>query len=166
MTMTNVNNSEAGGSSVRHTSTITHSDKHQARLPKDHFKRLLKEACLNHPYPVRHKLRNCGMMRNFMTSRFLTWGAELDEGLYESDTMPFLEENTITMVYGGHPPLVRRHVSNPIPRVPTRCGWGHGGVVARFFPIAYKCTCAYTHRHTHTHRYINIYIYIKKTYYS
>jgi hypothetical protein len=71
---------KASGSSVRHSSTASCSDKRQARPPTDHFNKLLEEACPNHRYPVRHKLKDCGMMRSFMTSGSLTWGAELDEG--------------------------------------------------------------------------------------
>jgi hypothetical protein len=43
------------------------------------------------------------MMRSFMTSGSLTWGAELNKGPDKSDTMPFREENAVMMVYGGHP---------------------------------------------------------------
>jgi hypothetical protein len=35
----------------------------------EHFNRLLEEACPNLAYPVRHKLKDYGMMRSFMTSR-------------------------------------------------------------------------------------------------
>jgi hypothetical protein len=96
-------NGTAGGSSVRRTSTATCNNKRQVRQPTDHFKRLLEEACLNHAYPVRHKLKDCGKMRSFMTSRSITWGAELDEGPDGRDTSPFPEENTVLIVYGGCP---------------------------------------------------------------
>jgi hypothetical protein len=66
-----------------------------------HFKSLLDEACSNHAYPIRHKLKDYGMMRSIMTSGSLTWGAELDEDLGGSGTMPFPKENTLMMVYGG-----------------------------------------------------------------
>jgi hypothetical protein len=38
----------------------------------DYFKQLLEEAFPNHAYPVRHKLKECGMMRSFMNSGSLT----------------------------------------------------------------------------------------------
>jgi hypothetical protein len=81
----------------------------------NHFMRLLKEACPNHVDLVRHKLKDCGMMRSFMTSGSLTWGAELDKGPDKSDTMPFPEENAVMMVYGGHPPSGRHCVSSLSP---------------------------------------------------
>jgi hypothetical protein len=40
----------------------------QTRPPKDHFKKLLDVTCPNHSYPIKHKLRDCTMMRIFMTS--------------------------------------------------------------------------------------------------
>jgi hypothetical protein len=113
---------------MRRISIAAHNDKRPVRPPMDHFKRLLEEACPNHAYPVRHKLKDCSMMRSFMTSGPLTWGAELDKGLDRSDTMSFPEENAIMTVYGGPPPpRGRRCVSSPSPRAPTHCGWGHGG---------------------------------------
>jgi hypothetical protein len=42
------------------------------RPPIDQFKRLLEEAYPNHSYTVRHKLKDCGMMRIFMTSGSLS----------------------------------------------------------------------------------------------
>jgi hypothetical protein len=83
---------------------IVHSDKCLMRPPMDHFKRLLKHAWPNHAYPVRHKLKDCDMMRSFITSGSLTLGLELDEVPDRTDTMPFHEENTVMMVYGGCPP--------------------------------------------------------------
>jgi hypothetical protein len=62
-----------------------------------------------------------------MTSRYLTWGAELNEGPDRGDMMPFPGENVARAVYRGHPPLGRHRVSNLSPRPPTHCGWGHGG---------------------------------------
>jgi hypothetical protein len=47
----------------RGASSTACNDKHQARPPTDHFKSLFEEACPNHAYPVRHKLKDCGMMR-------------------------------------------------------------------------------------------------------
>jgi hypothetical protein len=94
---------EVGGSGVRHMSIDARSGKHSSRVPIDHFKRLLEEAFPNHAYFVRHKLKDCNVMRSFMTLGSLTWGLELNEGPNESDTSPFDEENTVMTVYGGRP---------------------------------------------------------------
>jgi hypothetical protein len=37
------------------------------RLPNDHFKKIPEMACPHHPYPVKHKLRDCTMMKKFMS---------------------------------------------------------------------------------------------------
>jgi hypothetical protein len=31
---------------------------------KDHLEKILKVACPHHPYPIKHKLRDCTMARN------------------------------------------------------------------------------------------------------
>jgi hypothetical protein len=36
------------------------------------YKRLLEEACPNHAYPIRHKLKDCNMMWSFMISGSVT----------------------------------------------------------------------------------------------
>jgi hypothetical protein len=124
------NNDELGGS-------VAGKDKRQARPPLNHFKRLLEEACPKHAYPVRHKLKDCSMIRSFVTLGSLTWGVELDEGLDRSDMMPFPEKNTVMIVYGGCPLLARHRISSPSPRAPTRYGWGHRaeGCYETSFPL-------------------------------
>jgi hypothetical protein len=94
---------EVGGSRAAHISTAVLSDRRLMKPPTDHFKRLLEEACSNHAYLVRHKLKDCGMMRSFMTSGSFTWGAKIDEGPDGSDTTPFPKENAVMMVYGHAP---------------------------------------------------------------
>jgi hypothetical protein len=88
---------------LRRISTDACSGKRLTRPPTDHFKRLLEEACPNLAYPVWHKLKECSMMRSFMTSGSLTCGIELDKRPNGSDTTPFPEENTTMIVYGGRP---------------------------------------------------------------
>jgi hypothetical protein len=97
------------------------------RMPSDHSKRLLKEACPNHAYPIRQKLKDYGTMRSFMTSGPLTWVADPDEGPDESNATPFPEENFAMMVFEGHPLFGGRRLSNLGPRMSTRGGWGRGG---------------------------------------
>jgi hypothetical protein len=58
---------------VRHISTDACSGKRLARPPMDLIKRLPEEAYPNHAYPVSHKLKECSMMRSFMTSGSLAW---------------------------------------------------------------------------------------------
>jgi hypothetical protein len=46
----------------------------QALPPIDHIERLLEEACLNHVYLVKHKLKDFDMMKNFKIPGSLTQG--------------------------------------------------------------------------------------------
>jgi hypothetical protein len=94
---------EVGSSGMGRTSVTMCSGKHSARMPTDHFKRLLEEACSNHAYPVRHKLKDRGMMWSFMTSGSLDWGAKPDKGPDGSDAAPFPKENTIMIAFEGCP---------------------------------------------------------------
>jgi hypothetical protein len=82
----------------------------------NHFKKLLDEICLNHAYPIKHKLGDCDMMKNFMALRSLA----PDEG----DMTPFPGENTVMMIYYGRPSPSMHHVSNPSLGTPARCSWG------------------------------------------
>jgi hypothetical protein len=109
---------------VGRVATTVHSDKHQARPPTDHFKKLLEDAYPNHAYPIRHKLQDCDMMKSPMISRSPTRGAELDEDPGGSNTVPFPGENTVITVYGGRRPRGTDRVSKLSPEPLTHYGWG------------------------------------------
>jgi hypothetical protein len=90
-------------------------------LQTNHFEILLEAACPNHACPIKHKLKDCSMMKNFMTSVFLTRDRELEEDVGGSDVTPFPREDVVTMVYTGCPPPGRRCMSNLSPGTPTHC---------------------------------------------
>jgi hypothetical protein len=100
-----------------------------ARTPTDYFKRILEEACPNHAYPIRHKLKDYGMMQSFIALGSLTYSAEPDEGPDGSDTAPFPKEKAIMMVFRGRPLVGRRRMASLGPRIPTLGGWGCGGLM-------------------------------------
>jgi hypothetical protein len=54
-----------------------HDFKRCTRLPNDHFEKVLEKACPHHPYPVKHKLRDCTMMKKLMSSGASRGGDEL-----------------------------------------------------------------------------------------
>jgi hypothetical protein len=66
--------------------------------PTDHFERLLEEACPNHAYPIKHKLKDRDMMNNFMTLGSHTQGSELEEDLDGSDVIPFPKDDVVMTV--------------------------------------------------------------------
>jgi hypothetical protein len=88
----------------------------------DHFDKLLEETCLNPAYPIKHKLRDCGMMKSFMTSGSLSRGMEVDKVPNEGDAMPFPREDAVMTIYNGHPSPGMHRTSNPSLGTPTRCG--------------------------------------------
>jgi hypothetical protein len=61
-------NKKAYGSDMEYNATGGCSVKHQARLPTVHFESLFEDVCLNHAYPMKHKLKDRGMMKNVITS--------------------------------------------------------------------------------------------------
>jgi hypothetical protein len=75
----------------------------RARPPTDHFKGLLKEAYPNHAYPIKHKLKECGMMKNFLTSGALAKGKEAEGDPGGKGTTPFPGEETVMMIHGRRP---------------------------------------------------------------
>jgi hypothetical protein len=61
---------KAGNSGQEYVAATECNFKHQALQSKDHFEKLLEETCQNNLYPVKHKLKDCTMMKKFMTSGF------------------------------------------------------------------------------------------------
>jgi hypothetical protein len=61
------NDKEADDSNKEHGAGIEHDFKRKARQPVDHFEKFLEATCPNHAYPIRHKFKECSMMKNYMT---------------------------------------------------------------------------------------------------
>jgi hypothetical protein len=83
---------QVGSSGVVRVTTATGSSKHQARPPTDHIEKLLKETCPNHTYPVKHKLRDCSIMKSFMTSGSLPEAWKLMRSPMRATQHPFPEK--------------------------------------------------------------------------
>jgi hypothetical protein len=118
------NNKQAGSSDVVHAAAAIGNGKWQARPPTDHFEKLLEESFPNHAYHVKHNLRDCDMVNNFMASGSLAWGTEVDEVPDKGDMMPFLREDMTVTIYDGRPLSGMRRVSNPSPGSTARGSWG------------------------------------------
>jgi hypothetical protein len=52
--------------------------KRQTQQSKDHFEKLLKATCPNHSCLIKHKLKDCTMMKNFITSGAFSRGRKLE----------------------------------------------------------------------------------------
>jgi hypothetical protein len=117
------NNKQAGSSGVVCAVATIGSGKCQARLPTDHFEKLLEETCPNHTYLIKHKLRDCSMMKNLMALGSLTQGMEVNEVPDEGNTTPFLGEDVVMMKYNGRPSPGMCCASNPSLGAPAHCSW-------------------------------------------
>jgi hypothetical protein len=82
---------------------VEHGIKRQAWLLIDHFEKLLEAASLNHAYPIRHKLKDCNMMKYFMTLGSLSQGKEPEGDPSGKGTTPFPREEAVMTVYDGRP---------------------------------------------------------------
>jgi hypothetical protein len=88
------------GSDEGYVIAIERNPKCRARQPKDHFKNLLEAAYPNHTYPIKHKIKEYAMMKNFMTSGVLTRGKKPEGDPGGKGTTPFPKEEAVIMIYG------------------------------------------------------------------
>jgi hypothetical protein len=86
---------KADGSDKKCVMPARHSVKRQVQPQIDHFVRLLEEACPNHAYPVKHKLKDNNMMKNFITLGSLTQDKEPKEDPVERGVLVFLSHRII-----------------------------------------------------------------------
>jgi hypothetical protein len=56
---------------------------------------------LHHAYPIKHKLKECTMMKNFMTSGAITKGKKLEGHPGGKSPPPILGEEEVMSIYGG-----------------------------------------------------------------
>jgi hypothetical protein len=87
-----------------------HYFKRRTRPPKDHFEKVHEAACPHHPYPIKHKLRDCTMMKRFMFSNKPADGDELARDLGGKGT-------------GLGEAKVRPSLADHDPSLGTLCGW-------------------------------------------
>jgi hypothetical protein len=102
---------------VVHVVTTAGSGKRQARPPMDYFEKLLEKTCLNHAYLVKHKLRDCDMMTNFMASGSITRGMEVNE-------VP----DAVMVIYNGCPSARVHRMFNLSLGTPACYNWGRSRV--------------------------------------
>jgi hypothetical protein len=98
------NDKDANDSDEELMAAIEHDFKHQARLPVDHFEELLEATCLNHTYPIKHKLKECTMMKNYMTMGNLARNKKPEGDSAVKAGAPFPEEKAVMSIYGGLAP--------------------------------------------------------------
>jgi hypothetical protein len=98
------------------------SGKGQAWPPMDHFEKLLKETCPNHAYPIKHKLRHCGMMMNFMALAPSPEAWKSMRSPDEGGATPFPGEDVVMKIDDRHTSPRVSHVPDSGPRTLAHSG--------------------------------------------
>jgi hypothetical protein len=65
------------GSNEEFVASVECDFKQHTQLPKDHFEKVLEAACPHHSYAIKYKLRDCTMMKCFVSSDTPIDGDEL-----------------------------------------------------------------------------------------
>jgi hypothetical protein len=98
-------NDKDAGDSDEELMVATECDfKCPTRPPIDHFEKLLEVTCLNHMFPIKHKLKECSMMKNYMAMGCLARARTPEGNLARMAATPFLEEKAVMSIYGGLAP--------------------------------------------------------------
>jgi hypothetical protein len=98
------NKKDVGDSNEELVAAAERNVKWQASLPTDHFEKLPQANCPNHSYPIRHKLKECTMMKNYMTTRTFAKAKKPEGDSMGKVAAPFPEENAVMSIYDGSPP--------------------------------------------------------------
>jgi hypothetical protein len=97
------NDKDVGDSDEELIAAAERDVKRQARLPADHFEKVHEATCPNHTYPVRNKLKECTMMKNYMTTGTFARGKKPEGDLTGKVVAPFPEEKAVMLIYSGSP---------------------------------------------------------------
>jgi hypothetical protein len=94
------NYEEADSSDKVFVAAIERNFKWQIQPPKDHFKKLLEATYLHHSYPVKHKLKDCTMMKKFMMSGAPSIGSKLGGDPGGKSATPIPREAEVMTIFG------------------------------------------------------------------
>jgi hypothetical protein len=100
-TSCNDDDKEADRSNEEYVASAERDFKHQVRWPNEHFTKLLEVAYPNHEYPMKHKLKECTMMKNFLTSGALSMGKKPEGDQGKRGMTPFPREEVVMSIYSG-----------------------------------------------------------------
>jgi hypothetical protein len=103
------NDKEAEDSNEEQVVAAERDFKCQAWQPVDHFGNLLEVTFPNRAYPVRHMLKECSMMKNYMTTGALAKGKKPVDDAAGKATAPLPGEKAVMSIYGGPIPHESRH---------------------------------------------------------
>jgi hypothetical protein len=66
--------------------------------------KLLEATCPNHTYTIRHKLKECMMMMNYMATGTFARSKKPKGDLAGKATVPFSKKKVVMSIYGGPDP--------------------------------------------------------------
>lgn len=128
----------AGGSDdPEHVAAADRDAKRPARPPTDYFEKMLEAPCKNHAFPVRHKLKECDLMKRFVAGAPLdNKGKKPEDAPGGGGVPPFPEEKRVMSIYGGPAPhesrrslkLTARDVNAVAPATPTYLRWSESPI--------------------------------------
>jgi hypothetical protein len=99
-----MNNKDTSDSDKELMVAVERDFKCPAQSRTDHFKKLLEVTCPIHTFPVKHKLKECSMMKNCMAMRSLASAKKHESDSVGKAAAPFLEEKAVMSIYGGPAP--------------------------------------------------------------
>jgi hypothetical protein len=102
MASNNNGGEEADSSGEGFIAAVECDFKRQTWPPIDHFKKLLDATCSHLPYPVKHKLKlkDCTMIKKFMTSGAPSRGSKLGGNPGGKSAAPIPEEAEVMTIFG------------------------------------------------------------------
>jgi hypothetical protein len=121
------NDKDVGDSNEELIAATEHEVKRQARLPSNHFEKLLEATCPNHTYPIRHKVKECTMMKNYMTTGTFARSKKPEGDSTGKATAPFPKKKVVMSIYGGSAPT-NHNVSKKKPYWPSNQRRRPGGL--------------------------------------
>jgi hypothetical protein len=94
----------------------------KAGPPKDHFERLLEASCTHHEVPVKHVLKDCRLMKNYINSTLKPKVADSqkkvaplpDNNDDDTGAQYLSEDGAVHMIFGGSPARPSRRPENLI----------------------------------------------------
>jgi hypothetical protein len=99
-----MNGKDTGNSDEELIVATEHDFKRPTRSPTDHFEKLHEATCPNYTFPVKHKLKECSMMKNYMATGTLARTKKPEGDSVGKADAPFLEEKAVMSIYGGPAP--------------------------------------------------------------
>ena len=102
--------------------------------PTNHFEKLLEAPCTHHEGPVKHTLKDCNLMKKFLTGtlkKVPDMPKKLEEELNNDGSEYPREDDVVMMIFRGSPArptrrrekLIWREVYNTEPATPSYLKW-------------------------------------------